>query len=633
MISDRYRIKRPINDFLAPEETFIDGLSDHVSMELPVGRNSFRLFFLLFTLVAGAFLMKAFQLQILNGKKYAQLANKNNFSKYGVLALRGIIYDTNSQPVVENIPILDVIGVTQELPRDIDKRRQLSEDLGLILNMMPKELSAVFDKNINATTFLIKNDISKEEVIKIQILKQEGVYTAAGTQRRYLNGNSMAHILGYTAKVNPEDLKSDPYYLLNDRIGRLGLENQYEEELRGDHNKVLLGATNNQPNTILRTGNNLVLTLSSIVQKKLYSVMSSVLYQNNLSRGAAVVQNVRTGAILAIVSFPSFDSNVFETSSSQSSINKISQILNDKNQPLFNRAINGRYSPGSTIKPLLALAGLQEKVVTEKTTVFSSGSISVPSIYDPNVIYTFRDWKAHGLSDIRKAIADSVDIYFYALGGGYEKIAGLGIDRIIKYYKQFRIDQRTGIDLPGEVSGFIPSPEWKSKTKNEPWYIGDTFNVSIGQGDLSVTPIWLTSYIAALANGGSFMKPYLVREIRDSDDKVIKEIAPKELTKIDLDPDARRIVLEGMRQTVTNGTAKLLQEVPVALAAKTGTAQVGSGKDLNSLFSVYGPYNNPEIAVTVLIEDITKSQSLAVEIAKEFLLWYFSERTQTSPAP
>jgi penicillin-binding protein 2 len=360
------------------------------------------------------------------------------------------------------------------------------------------------------------------------------------------------------------------------------------------------------------------------IQKHLYQALISVFNSAGVKRGAAVVQDPRTGAVLGLVSMPSFDGNVFENSSEAVNFSKINNILSNKDKPLLNRVISGRYSPGSTIKPLLALAGLKEGVVTPSTTINATGSIKVQSEVDPGVFYTFRDWRVHGWTDIKKAIADSVDVFFYALGGGYGDISGLGIDKIESYLKNFLVDRRLGIDLPGEMAGFTPSREWKKEAKGEPWYIGDTYNISIGQGDLLVTPLWLNTYIGSIANGGKLMKPFVVREIKNPVDGTSSRLSPQVLGEIPFEQETINIVRQGMRQAVVSGTATLLNNLPVPVAAKTGTAQV-TGRGLNSLFTVFGPYDEPEIVMTVLVENINQSQGLAIRVANEFLMWYFSE--------
>ncbi len=620
-----YKISQREDDVITPEETLIDSLSDHDSLEIPISKSVFTVFKSAFVLLCCVFLIKAFYLQVVQGAQRARSADKNNMLSHSVIALRGLIYDANGQPLVENVPILDAVAIVKDLPKNETQYQTLISNLSAILDTGTDNLTQLFEKNKNAGTFVIKENISKEETLRVQALNIPSIVIVPTSQRHYIAGSAFAHVIGYTAKVNSNDLKKDDYFLLNDRTGRLGIEDQYEKDLRGNHRQITLtDAHTNQ--SYIETGNNVTLTIRRDVQEKLFNVMTTIFAANSVHRGAAIVQNVHTGAVIALVSIPSFDPNIFENSGEEQDSDKISYLLNSQDRPLFDRVISGRYSPGSTIKPLYALAGLKEKVVTPETLVYSGGSISVPSKFDPSVHYTFRDWKVHGWTDIRKAISDSVDIYFYALGGGYDTIKGLGITKIVSYLKSFLADQITGVDLPGEISGFIPTEEWKLKTKGEDWFIGDTYNVSIGQGDLSVTPLWLNTYTSALANGGLLMRPYIVSDTTTPENTILTTTQPTERQRIDFDSETMRIVHEGMRQTVTSGTATILKDLPVPVAAKTGTAQVARG--LNSLFTVYGPYDKPDIAMTVLVEDINKSQGLAMRVANDFLMWYFNNQSK-----
>lgn len=627
MIPDKYKISSNSEEYITPEETLADSLSKHPSIETPIGRGVFRVFYGAMIVVLSFFFLRSFQLQVLNGATFLRLAERNAGPKYPLPALRGLIYDTNGKLLVENIPIFDLIGVSSELssisPDKDEKIGQLSD----LIKMDIKQLKSLVQANSNLATFLIKKDINKELAVKLKLLFKTGFHIVEDSQRHYISGLALSHVLGYTAKVSQSDIKSDNYYLITDKIGRFGLETEYENFLRGQHGDTVI---NNDLYTKKQDeyspGNDLVLNIDLDVQEHLYKSLSSIFDSVGVKRGAAIVQNPKTGQILALVSMPSFDPNVFENYSNPNSAEKISRILSDKNKPLSNKVISGRYSPGSTIKPLLALAGLKEGVVNASTTIFANGSITVKSKYDPNTSYIFKDWRVHGLTDIKKAISDSVDVYFYALGGGYGSISGLGIDRISGYLKAMLADKTLGIDLPGEATGFVPTVEWKKEAKGEDWFIGDTYNISIGQGDLLVTPLWINSYIGSIANGGKLMKPYIVRDIRGVDDKVVKGNQPQLLEDIPFDQKTIDTVREGMKQTVTSGTATLLNNLPIPLAAKTGTAQVDSGKNLNSLFTVFGPYDNPEFTMTVLVENINQSQGLAVRVVNDFLTWYLNRR-------
>lgn len=622
----KYKISKTNGQDLTPEETLPDALSRHSTIELPIGKAVFNVFFLIVLSVLAVFVFKSFQLQIIRGNYFAQVAERNLGPRYPLNSLRGIIYDSKGKAVVENLPFFDLVVLNSALPQGAEERERIINSVASSIKSDPEEIKAILDKNAAAAVFLVKRDLPKEAAIKLEIATPAGFFVVADSRRSYPVGPVWAHILGYTAKISPEELKADSDYRLNDSIGRLGLEAYYEKELRGQPRQVLLA---NSPtindSSQARAGSSLYLEVDSEIQERLFESVTRVFNSAGVKRGAAVIQNPKTGAVLGLVSMPSFDPNIFEKYFEEQNSRKIAAILENKDKPLFNKAVGGKYSPGSTIKPLLALAGLKEKVVTDSTTIFAKGSISVRSKFDPSVIYTFNDWKIHGLTDLRKSISDSVDVYYYALGGGYGDIAGLGIDKIAFYLKSLLADKALDIDLPGEAVGFVPTPEWKEKTKGESWFIGDTYNISIGQGDLLVTPLWLNAFVGAIANGGKILKPFLVKEIKEPDGRTIRTTEQEVLIELPFDQKTIQTVKEGMRQTVTSGTATILAGLPKPVAAKTGTAQV-SGRTLNSLFTVFGPYEDPEFSMTILVEDVSQSQGLAVRVANDFLTWYFNRQ-------
>lgn len=627
----KYRIKGLTEETdVAPEETLIDSVSAHSAIEVPIGQQVFNLFLVVIFGAVFFFVVKAFQLQIIRGDHFALLADRAGGSTIFLSPLRGLIIDTHGRSLVQNVPIFELVVIRSLLPKTENETQRIILGLASIIDEDQQELADIFKENTEYGVFVIKSGLTKEEVLKIKELDPEGIFVVINSRRHYLDGLASAHLLGYTSMVPPEELLRDSPYAITDRVGRFGLEMQYEKYLRGG--KRLFDPKNpDEQQSRITEANNLVTTIDRDIQIKLYEVMANAFKAAGVRRGAAVAQDPRTGAVLGLVSMPPFDNNVFENPSGSDNSAKVSLILGNSNRPLLNRVIGGRYSPGSTIKPLLALAGLKEGVVTPSTLVYADGSISIQSEVDPSVFYTFRDWKVHGWTDIKKAISDSVDVFFYALGGGYKNIDGLGIDKIAEYLKIFRVDSVTGIDLPGETKGFVPTREWKKNTKGEGWYTGDNYNISIGQGDLLVTPIWLNSYIGAIANGGKIMRPFIVTKVQDGDGRIVKETFPEIWNEIPFDIGTMNVVREGMRQTVTSGTATLLEDLSVPVAAKTGTAQV-VGRGLNSLLAVFGPYDNPEIVMTVLAENVDQSQGLAIRIAKDFLSWYFNHRnTEQSP--
>jgi len=325
-----------------------------------------------------------------------------------------------------------------------------------------------------------------------------------------------------------------------------------------------------------------------------------------------------------MVSVPGFDNNLFSGGISKIQYEK---IVSDPLNPFFNRAVSGTYPTGSTIKPLIASAALEEHIIDPDKELLTHGYIEIPNEYDPEIVYRFADNADHGLVDMRDALAVSSNVYFYTIGGGYEDQQGLGPTRIKDYLLKFGWGAETGIDLPGEVRGLIPDPAWKKKAKGEGWWDGDTYLFSIGQGNVLATPLQVVSSFAAIANGGTLYTPRMVKEIIT---KEAPKTIPSQVAKADIiAPDNIEVVRDGMRQAVKWGSSLLLNSLPVSSAAKTGTAQTGrkdeDGKDyLYSWVSVFAPYENPEIVLTVMVEDAKEGSLAVLPVAQEVLQWYFT---------
>lgn len=368
------------------------------------------------------------------------------------------------------------------------------------------------------------------------------------------------------------------------------------------------------------SGLNLKLNMDAGLQKKIYDEIAaeseklSGRFKKDGLMAAAAAIDPRNGGVLAMISLPSYDNNLFAKGISAKDYNS---LINNPNSPLLNRAIAGNYPPGSTIKPLIASAALNEKIITSSKIINTHGYINIGN-------YIFPDWKNHGSINIIDAIAQSSDVFFYTIGGGYEDIKGLGIDKIKKYANLFNLGEKTGIDLAGESAGLIPDEGWKKATKKEEWYIGDEYHASIGQGDVLATPLQLANYIATIANGGILYKPQIVDSMIDGQGRIVEDIAPVMVRKDFIDAKNLKIVQEGMRAAITRGTGRILNNLAVTSAGKTGTAQFGPNKDLHSWFVVYAPYENPVIAMAILVEGGGEGNELAVPIAKNVLEWYFS---------
>ncbi len=316
-----------------------------------------------------------------------------------------------------------------------------------------------------------------------------------------------------------------------------------------------------------------------------------------------------------MVNYPGYDNNLFSTGISQTDY---SSLLDDELKPLFNRAVSGEYPSGSTIKPIMAAAALQEGIVDQHTSFLSQGGLWIHDLW------FFPDWLAggHGSTNVIRAIAQSVNTYFYYIGGGYGEFEGLGVDRIARYLDLFGLGRVSGLDLPGEKPGLIPTPEWKQEVKDEMWYIGDTYHLAIGQGDLLVTPLQVNNYIAAIANGGTLYQPQLVKEIIEPDNR--RQVILKQVMNQDfIDSDKIEIVRRGMRETVLSGSGVALSGLSVPVAGKTGTAQWHYEKENHAWFVAFAPYTEPSFCLTVLIEEGGEGSKIAVLIAKQILSYWF----------
>ncbi len=626
MLSNHYKVDTSDNESMAPEEILMEANGHKEGIEVSIRSRIFRGLYIVIILFGLIFLTRAMYLQGLNGETFALKADQGRLYRYPVSSRRGIIYDKNGIALVENVPTFDLIVASTELiGKDVNVYKA-GDMISSLTDMNPDDIVSRLNQNKDNATVLIKSNISKDEAIAIETSNIKGLYVIPYARRLYTAGRTMSHILGYTSNITSDEMVRYSGYESTDRIGRVGIESYYEDEIKGDkrlydlHEGILVDEYN--------PGSNIFTTIDLDMQEQLYDTMSSVFTAGGMQRGAGVIQNVDTGEVLAMVSIPTFDPNIFEQSTNPDNINAINYVLQDNNRPLFNRVVGGLYPPGSTIKPFWALVGLSEGVVTRNTIINSPGYIEVPNENDPSIVYRYNDWKVHGLSDIMKAIADSVDVYFYALGGGYEDIRGVGISVMSKYIKKMFADRLLGVDLPNESKGTVPNDEWKRENKGEPWYKGDTYNVSIGQGDLLVTPLWINGYISAIANGGRLMQPYIVNNIESYDGSLLFRHEPKLLEEMPFDFETLNIVRSGMLQATVTGTARSLADLPIKTAGKTGTVQIGRNS-LNSLFTVYAPYDKPEIAITIVVEDIDKDQNLATRVAKEYLSWYFSRDLST----
>jgi penicillin-binding protein 2 len=339
--------------------------------------------------------------------------------------------------------------------------------------------------------------------------------------------------------------------------------------------------------------------------------------------GVGLALDPRTGEVLALVSLPTYDNNIFVTPGKSAERGRL--VTDSVRKPLFNRAVSGAYNPGSTIKPLVALAALREKVISPSATIYSAGYIDVPNPYVPDKPSRFVEFNMHryGWVDVRSALAKSSNVYFYTVGGGFGSVQGLGLERLNQYWKKFGLGAKTGIELEPEAAGFLPTAEEKQSRTHQPWRLGDTFNVSIGQGDLLLSPLQLINYIASIANGGTLYRPRLIHEIGG----VPAPASPKIFDYTDWKMEVKEVQL-GMRDGVEKeyGTSYTLHDLPITVGAKTGSAQTNNNTRTNAFFAGYAPFEDPEIAILILIENAKEGSLNAVPIAKDIFNWYYYNR-------
>ncbi|HBV58197.1 MAG TPA: penicillin-binding protein 2 [Candidatus Magasanikbacteria bacterium] len=589
---------------------------------------------LLFVIVFG----RLAYLEIFQGEKYRQLAENNRLRVKPIPAERGIIYDRNLVPLLANIPNFTLNLLPQDLPKDEIQREEVINKISALAQIPTEEIKNKIEefKDFSYRSINIRDNLDYETAVLLNVASAEfpGMSVEISSRRQYffteptaastIITTSLSHLFGYMGKVNKDDLTLNPNYLPTDFIGKSGLEKTYEKDLRGTYGKreIEVDAFGKEKNTVSvdapQAGKNLILAIDLNLQKKLEESLATELRASNKKKASAVALDPKNGEILALVNLPTYNNNLF---SRGISFEEYQKLLVDPNAPMFSRAWAGSFPSGSVIKPIIAAAALSEGLINRQTTFLSSGGLQINTWFFP-------DWKAggHGATNVVKALAESVNTFFYIIGGGYENFAGLGLEKIAEYLKKFGLANTLGIDLPGETAGFIPSREWKEDIKKERWYIGDTYNLSIGQGDLLVTPLQVANYTAIIANGGTSYRPHIVKNIENSETKEKIDIVPKIIEKNVLPDSILKIVREGMRSTIISGSAQLLNTLPIAVAGKTGTAQWSSKYSPHAWFTGFGPYENPQIVLTILIEEGGEGSHVAVPVAREVFDWWAKNR-------
>lgn len=622
----------------------LSGSSDLIAREGNIPKFVYFILGIVLILASGLLVSRLFSLQIVQGKRNSLLANSNRVRTTIIPAPRGAIYDRNGALLARNVAQYDLIATPSQLPKNDNELKNESEVLAAVINKPSSDvLNELKDaRKSEQTNVVIESNIDRDKSLNIDEKSRElnGLSLETNPQREYLDSGMLSPFLGYIGRISAEEWKQNPEYRQVDMIGKSGIEYSYESDLRGIPGKeqVEVDATGKPVRFLARVepvaGKNIYLTVDWGLQQQMYASLKEQIDKAGSKAGSAVALDPQTGEVLAAVSYPTYDGNLFAKGISQNDYNN---LLNNDAKPLLNRVISGNYPVGSIIKPLISAAALQENVINSSTTVVDKGKLEVPNVYNPSVVYTFKGWKPEGLGvvNVTKAIEKSSDIFYYQVGGGFQSFQGLGERRLLDWYSRFGLGNKTGLDVGGESAGFLPSPEKKKKSTGEQWYVGDTYNVSIGQGDLKATPLQMAVANASIANGGKVLKPHLLGSVMENGSLVRKP--PVDILKADfISPDNLKLVQQGMQDVVTSGTAccSIKNEVPVPVAGKTGTAETSSegfdGKNPrtkpHAWFSAYAPANNPRIATVVMIENSGEGSTFAAPATKDILKWYFTNR-------
>jgi len=561
--------------------------------------RSFRIFLLsilIFSLI-GLYALKLFSMQIINGDLYRKQSQNISQRSKKIPAQRGEIFDRNATvPMVLNIDSFAVDLTPGEIPADqfTTVLSRLSALLDLPVSTVEKKIPKSIRRSFQTVEIRANVPYTVIASIAETIDELPGVSWHSKPIRNYVESGSISHVLGYVGDITREELKIfyNKGYTTNSIIGKAGIEKQYDEILRGhdgfEYRTVDVKGKYIDNSTSIKApemGKNLVLTIDRKIQLLAEDALGDRI-------GSAVVLKASTGEILAMVSYPYFDPNLFGLDTSN---DEYQRLLNDTNNPLLNRVVNASYPPASTFKIIMTTALLEENTISPEKKIDCPGEIE----YGDRIFRCHIRRPGHGPMDLKNALAQSCDIYYWTVGRDY-----LGVERIASYAQEFGFGQSAQIDLPSQTEGFVPTPQWKERRFHERWLGGDTMNMSIGQGYLLASPLQVANSVAMVVNGGTIYKPFLLKEVRDpATNAVISVNQAVPLFTSNIGNEVFERVREDMRYVITDGTAQFpMKNKIVQLAGKTGTAEVGLVDRWHSWMAAYGPYDAPpEDAVVVVV--------------------------------
>lgn len=621
----------------------LSGSSEKIQLEEPIRSPLFSIMILIVALASSVLLARLAYLQIITGQQNSLLANGNRVRSTAIVAPRGAIYDRNGIILVRNNAKFDFVVIPAQLPLE-EKEREASYELSArLINKSKDEIKNLIEsKGLKYTLpLIISESITREIALSIEEnhSKLSGFSVDTNPTREYLDGGNLAPFLGYIGRISQEEYEQNQNYRPIDSIGKTGLEKYYEKELRGKYGKEQTEVdANGLPVRALaqiepEPGNSLILSIDKNLEDVMSNAVKTSVQAAGAKAGAAVAVDPRNGQVLGAVNYPSYDGNLFAKGITQ---NQYDSLLNDPGKPLFNRVSSGGYPIGSTIKPFISTAALETGTINSNTIYNDTGKIEVPNEYNPSIVYTFKGWEPGGLGPVNvvRALTWSSDIFYYIVGGGYKNARGVGATKLAEWYKRFGFGLKSEVDIGDESAGFVPTPENKKTYSSDQWSLGDTYNISIGQGDMRATPLQLAMATSAVANGGTLYKPHFAASIKNPEGDNIRSIEPEVKLANIASPNTLAIVKQGMEGVVESGTAccSIKRDVPVKVAGKTGTAETSSqgfdGKNPttkpHAWFTAYAPADNPKIAVVVLIENSGEGAAFAVPATNTILKWYFS---------
>ena len=626
------------------------------------------------------------RLQLGQGRAFAGYSRENAIRIVPVPAPRGVIYDRAHRILARNRPMFQVRVIPASLPEEKTAgMRVLSQVLDLLEHPRPPvgtpltmtvpitatgasdRAVLLFDsaeaiwkrveeERLGAAyrSILIARQVPREVAFQIEELSTDlpGVKVTVEPVREYPGGPLVAHILGYMGAIPASQVNAylEKGYRPDQKVGLTGVEASYEDVLRGTdgEKEIVVDVRGNVVRTLGERppvpGNNLVLTIDLDLQRKVQEILRRHLEKVHAHSGVVILEDVRTGAILSMVSLPTYDDNWFARGIDPE---RYRALVQDMWRPLVNHAISGIYPPGSLFKLVTASAALQEGIITPRTRILTEGELWLPNKYfpdDPTQAQKFVCWidkygGKHGLINVEQALEVSCDIFFYIVGGGYKDFPGLGNDTLAYYARQFGYGQRTGIALPGEHPGLVPTSRWKRLNYAESWTTGDTYNMAIGQGFVLVTPLQVVNATAAVANGGILYRPKIVYQVVDANGYLVQDFKPEVIRRVPVDERYLQVVRRGMYLAVygPRGTARTVALPGITVAGKTGTAEFAA--DLNgdgridrdkegnlpthAWFTAFAPYEDPQVAIVVFVFGGGEGSATAVPIAREVLAAYF----------